>query len=80
MIGPRAMKTHGWFVSSPQSTPGRDGDRAPWPGSSWHARQPGTLNTACGLVALGWQLLWERPFDVQDAGACTSCAAAVLGS
>ena len=64
-----------WLVSSPHGVlVVTDGERSWVPYSERHAREVGGALTVCGLFAIGWELFWDQPFDVDDADVCTSCA------
>jgi hypothetical protein len=44
-------------------------------GGPFHAKQMGTLLTACGLNAHSWVKAWEVPFSVTLTPVCLECAA-----
>lgn len=39
----------------------------------YHARQLGSLTSACGAWSENWQTLWDRPFSPDDGDACREC-------
>lgn len=44
------------------------------PLSLLHAKQMGTMSTACGLPCDSWHRWWDRPFPPGDEGVCASCS------
>lgn len=55
------------------------GDKpAPLPYGEWHARQIGSLQTACGQSAVTWRYFWTLSFDQAGASACPECSRQVL--
>jgi hypothetical protein len=55
--------------------PGRLHDRMPY--GPWHARQVGSLQTACGMSAVTWQYFWTLDFHRAGGHACEACARAI---
>ena len=56
------------------------GELREWPGSTAHAKEMGTLRTACGQNAASWHKLWELPFEAAGPIACPACATVVADS
>jgi hypothetical protein len=46
-------------------------------GGPFHAKQMGTLLTACGLFAESWAKAWGVPFSASLTPVCLECAAVV---
>jgi hypothetical protein len=44
-------------------------------GGPFHAKEMGTLRTACGLIAHSWVKAWDVPFSVSLTPVCLECAA-----
>lgn len=44
-----------------------------------HAKQVGTNLTACGLNALNWPRLWNRPFPTAPGRQCPACLDLLIG-
>ena len=44
------------------------------PYGPWHARRVGSLQTACGLPAVGWRYFWTLDFQRSGGRACPDCA------
>ena len=44
------------------------------PYGEWHARQAGSLQTACGRSAVTWRIFWTLDFSAAGVRACTECA------
>ena len=44
------------------------------PYGPWHARRVGSLQTACGLPAVGWRYFWTLDFQRAGGRACPDCA------
>jgi hypothetical protein len=76
----RPMPT--WLVSA------RNGKRvatsaglAEWrPFGIHHARQVGSLRTACGIAALDWELFWDMSFPSEPSVTCRHCLVTIASS
>lgn len=44
----------------------------------WHARRPGSLQTACGKPAVTWQFFWTLDFFDAGTDACPECTRALV--
>jgi hypothetical protein len=64
------------FVTTPmlRVVPAQDGS-SQIEGGPFHAKQMGTLLTACGQVADSWTKAWDVPFAVTLTPVCLECAA-----
>jgi hypothetical protein len=71
-----------WLVSAPHGQHiDAPGFQTLWrPFGTHHARKVGSSRTACGLVALGWQLFWDMPFPNEMSVTCVECRAAVVNA
>ncbi len=47
------------------------------PQAQWHARQVGSLHTACGQSAVTWPIFWMLEFAAAGAAACPECLTVV---
>jgi hypothetical protein len=67
-----------WYVTAPHRTINRDdGEPFEVPFGIGHVRKVGAPETACGLAALNWPILWDLDLDLADAGAmCPDCKVA----
>ena len=66
------MSTHRWFVVAQfgeKAEPGLDG----YPTSLAHAKEMGTVRTACGLDCSPWVKWWGQAFPVPSATSCRQC-------
>ncbi len=52
---PRRHRWPTYLVTAPHGRPGADDDHPRLPVGTWHARQVGSLQTACGRSAVTWQ-------------------------
>jgi hypothetical protein len=69
-----------FLVSAPHRVATEPGDPRPWkPYGVAHARKVGSLETACGLSAVGWRFFWTQPFRAGDPQACPECRSAIAG-
>jgi hypothetical protein len=63
-----------WFAAAPGGT------YTPYSPSGggrprvFHAKEPGSKVTRCGLSAVLWSISWELPFDASAEWACPDCA------
>ena len=46
--------------------------------SVMHAKEMGTLQTACGVPALTWAKLWDQPFETVRGERCPRCVAILV--
>jgi hypothetical protein len=70
-----------WFASGPYAARQRDGRVGPNPAHVVHAKEVGTVLTACGIQASSWHRFWGVSF-LQDIGLrrCPSCLEEVLAT
>jgi hypothetical protein len=59
------------LVTSPQRRVPLEGERKPW--GIFHAREDGSVFTACGLPCATWFVFWEMTFNPRDRQACLAC-------
>jgi hypothetical protein len=76
-IQPATPATRARFFATAQMLRIVDGDDAGvrLEGGPFHAKQMGTLLTACGLNAHSWVKAWEVPFSATLTPVCLECAA-----
>lgn len=66
-----------WFVVAEFSRwERRTRDSVKVPLSILHAKEMGTLKTACGIPCETWAKWWGRPFASGSEGLCPSCVVA----
>src|SRR3954452_2538038 len=51
----------------------------PKPYGPWHARQVGSMRTACGMSAVTWHYFWTLEFVYAGSHACPECYRVVNG-
>jgi len=67
-----------WFVVAKFSQlVRRDPDPVRLPSSAVHAKEMGSLSTACGIPCGTWPKWWDRPFYAEDWERCEDCLAIV---
>ena len=49
------------------------------PASVMHAKEMGSLSTACGISCETWNKWWERPFSQHEEARCEDCATVIAG-
>jgi hypothetical protein len=72
----RAMPQYEWpayLVSAPHALVPEIGADLKRPYGVWHARQVGSLQTACGQSAVTWRYFWTLDFSQAGAAACSEC-------
>jgi hypothetical protein len=74
-------RKHEWptfLVTAAHSVPAsKGGSQGHMPYGPWHARQVGSLQTACGMSAVTWHYFWTLDFHRAGGHACGECARAV---
>lgn len=55
-------------------------DKPASPSRLIHAKEMGTLLTACGLISTSWFKYWEQPFVPGAPGRCSKCQIVVTDS
>lgn len=76
VLGPerRRYRWPAHLVTAPHTMPPKVGVRQPrLPYGEWHARSPGSLQTVCGMSAVGWQFFWTLNFWAAGPKACPEC-------
>ena len=69
-----------WFVTGPYAVRMPDGRFAPASDNVVHAKEIGTVLTACGQWTATWHRFWDVPFlAVRDLRRCPDCLDVVLG-
>ena len=72
-----------WFVSSRNGCYVVGAQASAWrPYGTHHARRVGSIVTACGVSAVGWEFFWDMPFRFPrpvPTTTCHDCLAAVGG-
>lgn len=63
-----------WYVTATHMHTRQSGQ----PYGLQHARQPGSLQTACGRLALSWPMFWDRLFELRLGDVCPECVDVVL--
>lgn len=82
--GPQARSTVGdhvnrWFVVAESSRRQDDQEVVLAPTSKIHAKEMGTLVTACGIRCESWPKWWDQPFPLDlDSDSCLRCREIVL--
>jgi len=67
-----------WLVSSAHRKMREEGGVRQWgPYFERHARQLGSITTACGLLASNWHVFHDVEFRADDLGACRDCVEVV---
>jgi hypothetical protein len=62
------------LVTAPHAVTQRPGDEHPrMPHGEWHARETGSLQTACGRSAVTWPIFWTLEFSTAGGRACPEC-------
>ncbi len=73
----RPVAQHSWptyLVSAQHSQlPNLGTDELKRPYGLWHARQVGSLRSACGRSAVTWQFFWTLDFAKAGTAACPEC-------
>jgi hypothetical protein len=75
-----------WYMTSRVILPQLVGNEwLVWPATTVHAKQHGTMTTACGVWADGWHKLMDMPFPtlgepVPSADICRACSRAIAGA
>lgn len=73
--------SHNWpefLVSAPHVRSGAPEPDAPAvPAGVWHARQVGSLTSACGMSAVTWRFFWTLSFIESETAACAECVRVV---
>ena len=70
-----------WFASCAFGTRARDGRLRPNPAHLVHAKEIGTVLTACGVSAASWPRFWNTPFlAVGDLRRCPRCVDVVTAT
>lgn len=68
-----------YLVSAPHVVWGdADAEYLRVPYGEWHAREPGSLQTACGRPAVNWHFFWTLHFASAGRRACPECVGAVV--
>jgi hypothetical protein len=62
-----------YFVTGPDVRLGPNSGTLLPSASAVHAKQMGTLLTACGLCTSSWVKLWDVPFSRSIGAACSKC-------
>ena len=62
-----------FFVTGPDARLGPNSGSLVPTGRMVHAKQMGTLVTACGIATSSWTKLWDVPFSRSSGRACPEC-------
>ena len=70
-----------WFTCSEHAIrtgTGRERELVPY--GARHAREVGSVVTACGRLTVTWLTFWDLTFEASAAPACQQCVTAIRGA